>query len=466
MSREGESWYPLSGSNPVPGNPGEVRAAGHQYERVAAQIQAAATNLRSVADDFRQCSEAIDEVQDKARRVASKIERARQRYVAAGAALVTYASALEPAQQMAHEALRQAQRGAAAHDNAQAALLHLHQEDPNFPTRPAAETARQFEVARDGSDQGDRQVDEARATLATAVAMRDAAADTATAAIHAVVSTDGLHDGLWQNVGNGITEIWNGLGETSAKLSALALALFWFPGVGEFLGIADLIVATLLLVRDGFNLVTDFGTGKGDWGAVGIDALGVASFGVARIAAKGLNMAADGARAAKGARGAATGVKESGDVVEAAAKASAEASTRRSLRLKSVARADAKAATRSAKAKDLVGVLAPRAVLFDMGHGLSSPARMFQFPNGGPFNLHESRVPDNIFLQRANDLGSASWGQRYFVATGQNDVARDAWFLHDHEAFGTAARVSVSGVVGTKVGAGLLTGIDYSKAQN
>jgi hypothetical protein len=53
-----------------------------------------------------------------------------------------------------------------------------------------------------------------------------------------------------------------------------------------------------------------------------------------------------------------------------------------------------------------------------------------------------------------------------FVAAGQDDVARDAWFLRDNKAFGTAAKVSVSGVVGMKVGAGMLTGLNYSKVRN
>ena len=462
MSREGESWYPLSGSNPVPGNPDEVRAAGQQYEKVAAQIQAASTDLRSIANDFRQCSEAIDEVQSKARRVASKIERAHQRYVAAGAALVTYASALEPAQQMAHEALRQAQRGAAARDDAQLQLQYLLAKAPDPNGEPSA-TAAQLEATRDNTNQADRQVDEAHATLATAVAMRDAAAETATAAIHAVVSTDGLEDGFWQNVGNGITEIWNGLTETSAKLSMLALALCLVPGLGEGLAIADFVVATLLLIRDGFNLTTELGTGKEDWGALGIDALGVASFGIARIAVKGLSMLADGARAAKGVRGAATGAKEAGDAVEASAKAPIQGAKDQA-GFQAVPRA--KAAVRSVKVKELVGVLAPRAVGYDMAHGLSSPGRMFQFPSDGPFRLHESQVPDNIFLQRANDLGSANWGQRYFVATGQDDVARDVWFLRDDKGFGTAAKVSVSGGGGMKGGAGMLTGLNYSKVRN
>ena len=387
MTRGGESWYPLSGSNPVPGNPGEVRAAGRQYEKVAAQIQAASTDLRSIADGLTQRSKAIDEVQGKARRVASKIERAHQRYVAAGAALVTYASALEPAQQMAHEALRQAQRGAAARDDAQSQLQYLYAKAPDPNGVPSA-TAAQFDAARENTNQADHQVDEAHATLATAVAMRDAAAETATAAIHAVVSTDGLEDGFWQNVGNGITEIWNGLGEISAKLSMLALALCWFPVLDVFLPAADFIVATLLLVRDTFNLVTGSGSGRD----VALDTLGLITFGVGRVAAKGLTVAADAARASKGVRGAGTIAEESGEAMKTSVKAGTTGATSVDKAARSAVRFQAP--VQFSKTREALGALKPKATLSDTLSDLSGPARVFQFPGAHPLGRHSlvSRV--------------------------------------------------------------------------
>ena len=454
MSFAGQSWYPLSTWDPVPGDPAAVRAAGQGYEQVATQIQAAATNLRAIADGFRQCSEAIDEVQTKARRVADQIERARERYAATGAALVTYAGGLAQAQQIAQDALRQAQSAAAAQDNAQQDLCYwngrsndlLAGRPMNAPTDLIAANGftRQADAARQDLFTTDQSLVAARAAMATAMTMRDDAAEAARASIEAVVSTDDLHDTVWQDLNGGVQEaglwVWDSWDEITAGLGVVALALCWVPVLGEFLGAVALLAGVVLLARDiiiAFTSASDE-SGWERWKDVAIDAAAVVTFGLGRVAAQGLKMAATSATAAKALRATTTVAEESGAAARTSAEVAAAGTTRGGIAFHAADQFTT--ATQTSKVGELFGVLKPQAIFADTASDLRGGVKLFQASSSGVTNLHVG--PPGNFMNAVGEgwqnAGKAFNGGSVFKAIGQDSVARDATLLARNEGFGTA----------------------------
>ena len=88
--------------------------------------------------------------------------------------------------------------------------------------------------------------------------------------------------------------------------------------------------------------------------------------------------------------------------------------------------------------------------------------RIFQV-RAGSHGAHASDVPDNIMLERVNELRNTDKVGRYFYVVGQHDVARDASFLARNHAFDTPGLVSLRGVVGAKVGAAALSTYNYGQ---
>ena len=454
-------WYPLSTWNPVPGDPAALRMAGQGYEQVAAQIQAAAANLRAVADGLTEHSEAVSEVQTKARKVAGQIERAHGRYAATGAALVTYAVSLARAQQIAQDALRQAQSAAAAQDNARQDMCYWSGRSSEvLPGQPAVDFQSQIDTARQNLFQTDRYLDQARATLCTATAMRDAAGEAARASIQAVGSADDLHDTIWQNLGGGAQEVgewvWNGADEAAAWLGVVALALCWVPVLGEALEAVALIAGVFLLIRDGVNAATHNGT----WDAVGEDALGLAAFGVGRVAAKGLSMAVNAARGAKALR-VATVAEEAGGAMSSGGR-SAIAATSRGSRAVQTAAVRAQAPGQASQAGELLRVLNPKVIYSDTRTSLSDGVRLFQSPGTGAVGRHVQGSPQDIhdaFQESWVNMGNAFKSDKtefVFQAVGQDHVARDASFLtqNNNQGFGSFVRPKGGQLaLGTWVGA-------------
>ena len=114
------SWYPLAWTDPVPGDPVAVRAAGQEYTAVAERIAQAAGDLRTLTAGITQTSQAVEQMQARAAETAERISTAHDRYQATGTALVDYADALDHAQGLARDALDTARRAARAIDTADA----------------------------------------------------------------------------------------------------------------------------------------------------------------------------------------------------------------------------------------------------------------------------------------------------------------------------------------------------------
>ncbi len=437
MSRPA-SWYPLGYADPLPGDPSAVRAAGEEYQRVAEQISAAAEELRAIGGGFLVCSEAVDEVEAKALRLADTIERAHGRYAAAGSALVGYADGLARAQDASLQALEQAQAAVALRDGAEEDLWYFVRREEE--SRDVPEVARQFATqaanARASMARADQQLSDAWRTLESAWAIRDDAAEVARAAISAVVRADDLHDSVWQDLGGGVQEVglavWDGLDEVAAVVGILALALCWVPGVNAALAAVATILGAVVLVRDVINLAT----GNGSWAEVGWSALAMLTFGIGRVAGQGLRMAANSGRAAQGLRTATTAADEAVDVAQTASGAQAVASAAGTA---SATTAPATVTSSSIlRSEELWSVLRPSSVATDLAGDLRGGAQLFQSPGlyaSQPPGLHVPRplgAVSNPFVEGRTAIAT-TWSQNRTAAVlqalGNEDAARDAAFL-------------------------------------
>ncbi len=300
-------WYPLAYLDPVAGDPDGIRGAGHEYRRVAWQIAGAADDLRQMstelAADRDGGSAAVAEVEAKAARLADTIERAHARYVAAGDALLTYADALAAAQEASLVAYDQAVAAVRTQDVALDSIRRWSRladdaDDPQVERRYLG----MVDHARTDLAGADTALDTARATLRTAVASRDEALALACAAIRGAMARDDLHDTIWQDLGGGVQEaglaVWNGVDEIADALTIASVALSWLPGANAVLGAGATIAGAALLLRDS----VDYATGNGSAQDVRASALGVATFGVGRFAAKGIELSVAATRGGRAAR--------------------------------------------------------------------------------------------------------------------------------------------------------------------
>ncbi|MFD2769936.1 putative T7SS-secreted protein [Cellulomonas phragmiteti] len=277
------SWYPLASSDPVPGDPAAVRAGGEHYRQVAAAIGDAERVLRTLVEAQDAVSQAVDAIRDRTHAVADRILSARQRYDAAGDALVGYAVQLDLAQSESLDALRTAQTAQRTLDVADDAvrrwttlLHHAEDGDEDTTTQRRALTAARQERA-DCEDA----LAQARLRLDEAIDRRDNAARVA---IHGfdTGTDDGLDDGWWEDWGADVAQVvstWGGRIATGAGL--LSLFLGWVPVLGQILIATSLIAGAAALAAD-IALAVKRGDGQ-DWFNVAMGVLGLVSFGASRL---------------------------------------------------------------------------------------------------------------------------------------------------------------------------------------
>ncbi|HWK91327.1 MAG TPA: hypothetical protein VNR17_03595 [Luteimicrobium sp.] len=282
-------WHPLAATDPVPGEPDVVARAGTDYTNVAEAIQKAAADLRTIADLDAMRSDAVKAIADKAKDVADEIAKVQHRYFATGEALTTYADSLRTAQQHADEALAAAKRAQADYDAAH--HKHVVYSDPDHSKAPNAQE--HADQAQTDMTTASTALAHARTKLEQATSTRDTAATTAKNAINVAVEADGIHDGWWDNVRSVVNAITDIASKIATVAGVLALALAWVPGLGEALGAVALIAGLVAMAGHGLQLLN----GEGSWLDFGLDVLGVATFGLGRIAGATLKMGAEGAQA-------------------------------------------------------------------------------------------------------------------------------------------------------------------------
>lgn len=299
------SWYPLAGSDPVPGDPAAVRTAGEDYRAVATAIQSAAEALATIADIEGSVSYAVDQIREKATEVAEDIRKARDRYEGVGAALVTYASALDSAQVDSAAALADATAAQSAIDSANATITSASTAALDATDVAAQESSAQtLSRAREDRDDAEARLAAARGRLDDAVAARDAAARTAIDAIGEATAHDGLKDSFWDNVGGALSSVFKVISKIAGIISAVAgvlsLVLCWVPVLGAALGAVAIIASAVKLVAD----IALLSWGEGSWADVAWGAFAVASFGIGRVLSTGAQSVTKGAAGiARGAAG-------------------------------------------------------------------------------------------------------------------------------------------------------------------
>ena len=277
------SWFPLAGSDPVPGDPAAVRTAGERYKSVADTIASSAASLTAIADVGTTTSDAVDAIRETADKVAGQITTARDRYAAVGSALVTYASQLEQAQQESMSVLTTAQSAQIAVDHSTSQITRaLRALDEATDGDEATSYQRQLNQARSSRDAAEVTLARARDGLAQAIELRDRAAQAAIESIDGATSGDGLNDGWWENWGSKVSSwVSNVAGIISAVTGIASLFLGWVPILGQVLVAVSLVTGIVALIADVLLAVN----GEGSVMTVILDVAALASFGIGRALA-------------------------------------------------------------------------------------------------------------------------------------------------------------------------------------
>lgn len=239
-------------SDPVPGDPAELRVVAGRYRDVAGHISAAAQGLRDLGDlDMR--SKAVEKFRERAAEVADEIAKAEPLYAGAADAVDAYATGLDDAQDKADLALSAVMDTAgqlesarvAESDAAHAASAHAMRELaglaplPGAPADPGADLA----AARARTDQLQGDFDAAVQRIRDAVADRDAAATAAIGAIGELADTNALKDSFWDKVGDFLGDVVDFLDKALKVISDIldkfeilllvaSIVLLFVPGGG------------------------------------------------------------------------------------------------------------------------------------------------------------------------------------------------------------------------------------------
>jgi type VII secretion system ESX-1 substrate len=279
----------------VPGEPYEVAVLGKQLRDTATLIRTQAGNLRNLVDGTGWDSKAGREFQEKVGDAADKLAKAHARYEAAADALgsriggdpeADWATALDHAQDLARKALV---KGKAAYDESQSYGKSIAQL-PKGDSSPAAARMHDQKGLADGA------LKDAENDLRAALDFRDHHAHKAATAIRDAIDHDGLKDPAhhwWDGPLDLVAKIGHWAGVAAAFLGVAALLLSWVPVLGEVLGALALLASVVALVCDTVSALD----GRGTWLDVGIDAIGVLSFGAGRILGTAAKEASAAARA-------------------------------------------------------------------------------------------------------------------------------------------------------------------------
>lgn len=239
------------GSDPVPGDPSLVEELARRYERTADAIQTAVDGLDKITNNTEgQESDAVTELREKAKKAGTDIGKAEQRYRESSTALKAYAPELAEAQRIS----------ASAHAS-------------------ATDAANAKQEGKDEDEGEDPAITTAKGRVATAIGIRNTAADKCAGLIEDVIGADGLEDGFWDDVGGVLKVLENVAGWIATVAGVLALVFCWVPVVGQALAaIALVATAVSLLCKIGLGAIT------GDWDLKGmaLDVVGLATFGIGR----------------------------------------------------------------------------------------------------------------------------------------------------------------------------------------
>jgi hypothetical protein len=286
----------LSDRDPVPGDPYQVAQLAKKLRTTANLISDQAQALRGLCTDEFWDSEAGEKFRSTAVDTANKLDKTYRRYDAAASATEGYGPELDEAQRLSLRARTAAQNAQADKDSAASRLSVI--KDPK-DADPQVAKLKQL-----GTD-GDTALAAAHRTLQSALDIRDDAARRAAAQISQVIEDDGLKDGFWDGVkhwihqnADWIKKVADIAGWVATACGVLALLVGWIPIIGQALAA---VLTAVALVATAISLLCHLAlilSGDGNWLDVGIDVIGLLSFGIGRAATGGVRAGAAGLRSA------------------------------------------------------------------------------------------------------------------------------------------------------------------------
>lgn len=275
--------------DPIPGDPEEVAGIGRDLADMAELITRQAGEIDALVDAENWDSDAAEAFREEAAGVSDQLRKAHARYDAAAAALGSYvhdngtnprydtstdlhypdyASELARAQDIADQALKDAVEAKSELTTATLAIGGLpddiEDDDPQLCGLEA-----QQETARGTLT---------RCTTAVGVAkeIRDRAAARAADAINDVINDKKYKDSFWDKIKGAVGEISRFAGRVAALAGIASLLLGWVPVLGQILVVVTLVATAVSLAA---NLALAI-SGDGSWIDVGLDVIGLATFGV------------------------------------------------------------------------------------------------------------------------------------------------------------------------------------------
>ena len=290
MSRpSGADWLPLADTDPVPGDPYEVVRLSKSLRSIADGLEHQAETLRRLAGDPSWEGEAGPKFRATATDTANRLAKVYPRYEAAANALLGYESELAAAQATSLRALQEAKSA----DQARVA----HERRLDDLDRAGQGDSPEHEAVSSRLDDAGTQLAAARRLLESAVHRRHDAARAAASHMSKVMDHDGLQDGFLDKAGDWVrrnAEKIKGLADWCSRLATVlgtvALLVSWIPVVGQalaaVLGTVALILSAVALLCHVSMMAA--GAEGASWTDIGLDVIGLATFGVGRAAIAGV----------------------------------------------------------------------------------------------------------------------------------------------------------------------------------
>jgi hypothetical protein len=280
-------------ADPTPGDPVLVLSGGQEYLEVASSIDNAASAM-SRLDVEGTVSQAVDALMERKEDTIGEIRKAHGRYLAAGEALVGYASSLERVQSETLTALDQARD---AQDQVQAASGSKDRwQDLADSAKDETEKAEYEQKARQADGEADQAagiISSAKSTIDSAVSDRNRAAEHAIDRIEEITSSDDLNDGWWDNWGSKLVAAIADIADMISTIAGiLAIIVAFIPVVGTALAGVLIVIAAVAAIVSAVANITLAATGERSWAEAGLAIAGAAlsliGLGAAAKAATGL----------------------------------------------------------------------------------------------------------------------------------------------------------------------------------
>jgi hypothetical protein len=341
MASAPHDWWPISESNPVPGDPDTLAALGKHMRDAAAEIQRMASQLPKLASSEIWDSDAGDAFRVKSKSVATDIGKAQGRFHAVATALGTstyggsgYAAELQEYQDQAYTAAGAVGGTAGAQGSEAKRLSTWNQllaandgQSPLVPppkggnkpgqVNPAAAVApggTAYPPATPGSIPSDLPVfptdpaevrslkgtynDQLAILRSSVTAVNNAAGNISSAAqraasmIHQVTDHDGLNnppwwESAWHDVTSFVSTHWVGFLKMVSKVAGIismvcaiiAMVLAFIPGLQPFAALFEAVALLAQLVATVCDVIL-LATGNGSLSSVIFDGIGLVTFGL------------------------------------------------------------------------------------------------------------------------------------------------------------------------------------------